>query len=64
MRYVWVYMSVLKVLEIKADSLPVAEKLVSVVIDKIALKGHISYDAKSDLLKGFVAGASKLEHAM
>lgn len=44
----------------KAYSLPVAEKLASVVIDEIALKKHISYDARSDLFEGFVAGAASL----
>lgn len=54
--------SVLKILQMKADSLPVAEKLVCVVIDEIALKEHISYDARSDLFEGFVEGADKLVH--
>uniref|UniRef100_A0A6B0VEJ3 Putative transposase n=1 Tax=Ixodes ricinus TaxID=34613 RepID=A0A6B0VEJ3_IXORI len=45
--------TVLKILGLKSQSLELADRVVSVIIDEISLKEHISYNAREDIFEGF-----------
>lgn len=45
--------SVMKLMKVKSELLPVGDRVVSVVIDEMSLKTHVTYDAQTDNFEGF-----------
>lgn len=45
--------NVLRILKLKADLLPLEERVIAVAIDEMSLKEYASYNSQSDILEGF-----------